>query len=485
MALPEPTHEEDPRNKQHGMTVTDFLSHGDAEDAVLAGIMDSGKVPPPELTSSDFSTGQRRAVFTAITTLVQRGELVDFITLTAQLEATGQLVAIGGPGELIRLSQVPHTVDGFDSHVAIVRRQAAARMIHAASDKIQEHLAAHAGDPKTALEYLQRITAAAEVKLAPATTDAKRVWTVRETLAHEPRQLPWLVDGLIPAAGLHILASRPKCGKSFMMLQLVLARISGGEFLGRMVTQGTVRYMALEDGPDRITKRTRQQRWPECVEDSLKDASVFQYDADHADVVQLLSSDDPPGVIIVDTLTRLIGGRVDWNDLAEVTGALGPIQRLAIERGVACILVDHTKKPSRDSGDPLDQVIGSTGKTGCADTILALDRQDFGVKKGVLHCTGRDTPQGEVYLDWDEMLCQWQLGGDGTGSKPLPKHADTILEAVRHQPGHISAIAASTGLSKNTVSRTLGALYDAGILEINMAGQYHLAEDEKPRLRSI
>jgi hypothetical protein len=68
--------------------------------------------------------------------------------------------------------------------------------------------------------------------------------------------------------------------------------------------------------------------------------------------------------------------------------AIGPLRRLAHERGVPIILVHHTRK--MDADDIFDTVSGSHGLTGAADTILVLQRQGSGV---TLHAVGRDIDQ--------------------------------------------------------------------------------------------
>lgn len=55
--------------------------------------------------------------------------------------------------------------------------------------------------------------------------------------------------------GLAILAGAPKCGKSWISLQLGLALSQGKEFLGFETTKSDVLYLALEDSYRRLQDR--------------------------------------------------------------------------------------------------------------------------------------------------------------------------------------------------------------------------------------
>lgn len=64
----------------------------------------------------------------------------------------------------------------------------------------------------------------------------------------------WVVQDLV-AAGLTVLASPPKFGKSWMAMCLCLSVAMGGRFLGYRCYKCGVLYMALEDGERRLKSR--------------------------------------------------------------------------------------------------------------------------------------------------------------------------------------------------------------------------------------
>src|SRR5690606_9258812 len=72
------------------------------------------------------------------------------------------------------------------------------------------------------------------------------------------RQFPpprWAIPDLLPE-GLTVLAGKPKCGKSWLALNIAFAVASGGQALGYInVQKGEVLYLALEDSPRRLQGR--------------------------------------------------------------------------------------------------------------------------------------------------------------------------------------------------------------------------------------
>ena len=56
----------------------------------------------------------------------------------------------------------------------------------------------------------------------------------------------YLVKGIVPRVGLCVVWGPPKCGKSFLVFDLMMHVALGREYRGRRVRQGAVVYCALE-----------------------------------------------------------------------------------------------------------------------------------------------------------------------------------------------------------------------------------------------
>jgi hypothetical protein len=135
--------------------------------------------------------------------------------------------------------------------------------------------------------------------------------------------------------------------------------------------------------------------------------------------------------------------------------SLAPLQKLAMDNHIAIIVVTHFRK--QESDDILHKVMGSTGITGVADTILVLKRQRGG-SSGTLYVTGRDVEEEEYALQFDPSKGFWTALGKASkvsisqqrqeildllnrvGSPMSPKE---VSEALNKPAGNIKALMAT------------------------------------------
>ena len=166
------------------------------------------------------------------------------------------------------------------------------------------------------------------------------------------------------------------------------------------------------------------------------------------------------GLVIIDTLSRA-AGMADQMDIAQMTGLLGPLQRIAQERNMTILVIDHHRKSSGFAENPIDDIMGSTAKSAICDAALGLYKQQ-GKRGATLMLTGRDLEEKDLALDWDPELGSWLLLGEaGTVKQETLK--STIPEAIRDLV-RLGDLPTTTHLAeyleeaKSTVSRTIGAL---------------------------
>lgn len=197
-----------------------------------------------------------------------------------------------------------------------------------------------------------------------------------------------VVEGIIPE-GLVILASRPKCGKSSLILSISLSVARGEPWHGRAVDAGPVLYVSLEDTYGRLQERIGAMT--SSPPPSLH--VVTDLAPNDEGLAQLAQWQDQyrPRLTIIDTLQRWRHGKAstyhrDYADAAR-------LKALAIDR--ALVIVHHTSK--RQTSNPLDSVSGSSGLTGAADAVLVLARAQH---RGALYATGKDMPEAAIPLNW-------------------------------------------------------------------------------------
>ena len=114
------------------MTTKPLPRDKEAEEQVLGAlILDETRVPEAaeRLTPDDFFFSSNQKLFDAIIHLSERGVGIDFVTLQQQLKDVGDLVQVGGPGELLRVSECVTTSARLQHHIGRVEAAAQLRKL--------------------------------------------------------------------------------------------------------------------------------------------------------------------------------------------------------------------------------------------------------------------------------------------------------------------------------------------------------------------
>jgi hypothetical protein len=221
-----------------------------------------------------------------------------------------------------------------------------------------------------------------------------------------------IVPGLIPE-GVTIVAGKPKIGKSWLALD-VCAAVAGDRFvLGETKpVQGDALYLALEDNQRRLKKRTDKimqnaAGWPESLEMHTEWKRVDQGGLD--DIEEWCKAHPRRRLIWIDTLAKIrpIIGRSEQAYTADYRAIEG-LQKLAGEYQVGIVLNHHLRKMSSED-DAFDDVSGTLGLTGAADTNIVMKRHAGMVKVFV---RGRDIEEAEFAAEFNKETCRWRLVGE-------------------------------------------------------------------------
>ncbi len=285
-------------------------------------------------------------------------------------------------------------------------------------------------------------------------------------------QIDYVVPGYI-AEGLTILAGKPKCGKSWLCLDMAIAVACGGFAMGSVpVEAGDVLYLALEDNQRRLQKRIRQlvgdgekpKRLALATECEAIDRGGLQAIASWCESVPR------PRLIVVDVLGMIRPNRREKDQLYEGDyKAITPLKQLADQYSLAVIIVHHTSKRA-DATDPFDTISGTTGLTGAADTNAVLTNSPEGPK---LYGRGRDIEEYEKSMRFDKTSGRWTVLGDAQDVARSDERK-AILDLLDKAPEPLSptAIAESLNKSPGTVRTTLHRMTAAGEVIKEARGRY-------------
>lgn len=169
-------------------------------------------------------------------------------------------------------------------------------------------------------------------------------------IPRKPEDQRWLIEELWAEEGVGIVGGEPKCGKSFLALELAVSVASGAPALGRFPVRrpGPVLLFAAEDPLHVVRERLEAIAEAADVDFDTLDVHVItqpslRLDFDH-DQKGLHHSVEAlkPRLLILDPFVRL--HRIDENQAGEVAPLLASLRTLQRRLHSAVLLVHHARK---------------------------------------------------------------------------------------------------------------------------------------------
>ena len=182
----------------------------------------------------------------------------------------------------------------------------------------------------------------------------------------------------------------------------------GNSIWGLPTLQCDVLYLSLEDTQRRIKDRLYN------LTDSAPDNLYFAVTSGliggglEEQITDFLTEHPATKLVIIDTLQKVRDSKgsagkagMYGNDYDDISS----IKRIADGFNIAILLVHHLRK-LQDSDDPFNDVSGSTGIIGAADTNFILRRKRSG-NAATLLVSGRDVEYQELTLQFNDLV--WEL----------------------------------------------------------------------------
>lgn len=219
----------------------------------------------------------------------------------------------------------------------------------------------------------------------------------------------FIIDGLL-APGLTILAGPKKRGKSWLVLLMALYIAFGWDFWGRRTIRQNVLYMALEDNDKRIKDRLNTLLDDDDAPEGLDITYQIGCKEKLADGLdKYLSDQKDTKVVIIDVLQKIrTGKKAGQSEYEHDYEELTAIKRIADKHQAAVIVVTHVKKTKES--DWVNNICGSVGITGVADTIMGLFKQEKSPNCSFM-VTSRDIPEMSMEIAFRKDTCQWEYVG--------------------------------------------------------------------------
>ena len=301
-----------------------------------------------------------------------------------------------------------------------------------------------------------------------------------EALYYKPLEHPkMLIDGVL-SDGLAIMAGDSKIGKSWMVLWMCL-QISKGEPVWGLPTRKTdVVYLALEDREWRVQQR--MQDLTDTPPDNLHFGfSCGQLGAELESQIEDVLKDYPStGLLFIDPLQMVrdnVSAKV--NAYAQDYKDLSSLKKIADNHGICIFVVHHTRK-ERDGGNIFNDMTGSTGIMGVADTGMILRKDDRFGDNATLCITGRDVEEKKLKM----QMCgvKWEiteeLSADDLRKERIPDFVFKVVDFLfehRQFEGTVTELLAAVGnteLKPNVASKYLTRFYSEVFAPMGITYEY-------------
>ena len=150
-------------------------------------------------------------------------------------------------------------------------------------------------------------------------------------------------------------------------------------------------------------------------------------------ITDFLTEHSATKLVIIDTLQKVRDSKgsagkagMYGNDYDDISS----IKRIADSFNIAILLVHHLRK-LQDSDDPFNDVSGSTGIIGAADTNFILRRKRSG-NAATLLVSGRDVEYQELTLQFNDLV--WELverkNSEDIHKAELPKFLFWVVDFI-------------------------------------------------------
>jgi hypothetical protein len=193
----------------------------------------------------------------------------------------------------------------------------------------------------------------------------------------EPKEIEWVIDGLLPRQTVNFLCSDAGVGKTWLSLVMGHAVASGRPWLGHFPTRpGRVLHFDEESAPVLLHNRIALLRRAES--DLPTDLPIrYRLDTglqvDSPEGLAMLIADVKeytPSLVIIDSFRACFSG--DENKSHEVRVALANLHHVALAADCAILLLHHTRKISQTSNASSQMLRGSTDLRGAVDNHVFL-----------------------------------------------------------------------------------------------------------------
>ncbi len=296
-----------------------------------------------------------------------------------------------------------------------------------------------------------------------------KVVSVEKMLAVPDVEKKWVVDGLLPVAGISVVSAKPKTGKSTWIRNMALAVARGDPFMGRDTTQGDVLYLAIEEIESEV--RSIFRAMGATTEPIFIHVGTVMEATALRDLEAYITAKKIT-LAVVDPLFKMMNTVRDISNYAEVTNAIARLADIARRTGCHVCCLHHNKKggwqplSADDEDTSTEAVSGSNAISGGVDTTVLMRRMAGGRRVVRSEQRYRDIRFGDMpdtVVGFDPNTYLIRVEGSVSDIRVLDCQ-ESVLDALGSDTLSEVAIKNLVGYNESTVGQAIRSLMVAGRL---------------------
>jgi len=195
-------------------------------------------------------------------------------------------------------------------------------------------------------------------------------------VAQDYGETKWIINGMIPREGITIVSARPKAGKSWFVLYMLLKAVRGEEVFGMETSPSKILFID-EEG----TLRGMQRRAKKITDNfsslnfRVLNKGSFKIDKDEdREWLKIYVHIHKIDLVVFDSFRRI--HTAEENDSGQMTNVYDYLKDLMTE-DVAVLLIHHNKKLQKfEKANNIDSVRGSSDIVAMVESFILLDTKD-------------------------------------------------------------------------------------------------------------
>lgn len=314
-----------------------FPHNLDAERSVLGAVLlrnDTFNSAAELITADDFYRQAHRRIFDKMTTLSERGDAIDLITLTEELSRAGELDEVGGPAYIAKLVDGVPRSSNVEYYAKIIKQKSTLRSLIISAQQIQQTAYEADGDVDEILDDAERqIFQIADKRIragfVPLSELVRGSFDTIQKLQEQKgaitgcptgfTELDDMTTGLQPG-DLVLVAARPSMGKTSFVLNIAQNAATAPDL------QRTVGFFSLEMSKEQLFMRLLTS---EARIDAHRLRTGYLTTDDYGKLVHAIGTLEQTRIFIDDTAS--IG----------VLEMRAKARRLQAEHGLHLIIIDY------------------------------------------------------------------------------------------------------------------------------------------------